>query len=141
MWDSSVGTYREVKRRGDEAGVVFIDEAQFFDDDLCNVVEAITHGLERRVVAAGLNLDFRGELFGSMPDLLARANEVVSLSVVCVYEMNGGVCGQPAYFTQRLVDGRPANYDDLIVLVGAREDYSVRCGKHHEVPGRRIVSY
>jgi thymidine kinase len=44
------------------------------------------------------------------------------------------VCGEEASRTQRLVNGKPAHYDDPIVVVGAQELYEARCRKHHEVP-------
>ena len=77
---------------------------------------------------AGLDLDFRGEPFGSMPVLLASAEQVDKLQAICM------VCGEPASRTQRLVDGKPANYNDPVVIVGASEMYEARCRQHHEVP-------
>ncbi|PYE54107.1 thymidine kinase [Deinococcus yavapaiensis] len=106
--------------------VVGFDEAQFFDADLVPLaLELASSGA--RVVLAGLDLDFRGEPFGLMPDLLARAESVEKLTAVCV------VCGAPATRTQRLIGGQPARYDDPVVLVGAHESYEARCRVHHEV--------
>jgi len=107
--------------------VVAIDEAQFFDwhvSDLCQ--QLATRGV--RVIAAGLDMDFRGEPFGPMPLLLAQAESVDKLRAICV------VCGLPASRTQRLIDGRPANYHDPVVQVGGSEAYEARCREHHEVP-------
>jgi thymidine kinase len=109
--------------------VVAVDEAQFFDADVPDVCEALA-GRGLRVIAAGLDQDFRGEPFGPMPRLLALAEEVTKLHAICV------ICGGPASRTQRLLDGRPANYHDPVVLVGAAEMYEARCREHHEVPGR-----
>lgn len=121
--------------------VVLVDEVQFMTKNIIQVVDVITRQLKREVVVAGLNLDFRGEPFGSMPDLVVRANEVVSLSAVCTQPVRGEkICRRSAYFTQRFVDGQPANYNDLIVMVGASESYTARCGTHHKVPGRPRVS-
>jgi len=50
------------------------------------------------------------------------------------------VCGEPASRTQRLVNGKPARYDDPVVIVGAAEMYEARCRAHHEVP-RQGVSF
>lgn len=110
-----------------ETTVVGIDEAQFFDD---GIVELVNHLAEKdiRVIVAGLELDFRGEPFGSMPILLSMAEKVDKLQAICM------VCGEPASRTQRLVDGRPAKFDDPVVIVGAAEMYEARCRKHHEVP-------
>jgi thymidine kinase len=63
-----------------------------------------------------------------MPLLMAEAEMVDKLQAICV------VCGAPASRTQRLIDGQPANYDDPIILVGAKENYEARCRHCHEVP-------
>ena len=81
-----------------------------------------------RVIVAGLDSDFRGEPFGIMPELLARAEEVTKLSAICQ------VCGRRATRTQRLINGLPAKYTDPIILVGAQEQYQARCRRCHEVP-------
>ena len=111
------------------ADVVAIDEVQFFDEDvvvLCN--ELAEAG--KRVICAGLDMDFRGVPFGPIPQLLAIAERVDKLQAICV------VCGQPASRTQRLIDGKPACYEDPIVLVAASEVYEARCRLHHDVPHR-----
>ena len=109
--------------------VVAIDEVQFFKDSIVSICESLAdRGV--RVIVAGLDTDFRGELFGVMPLLLARAEFVTKLSAACT------VCGCAATRTQRLVDGKPANYDDPIILVGAKESYEARCRKHHIVPNK-----
>ncbi len=110
-----------------ETTVVAIDEVQFFPQSVVPVIEQLAdHGI--RVILAGLDLDFRGEPFGPVPELIARAEEVTKLHAICV------VCGEQASRTQRLVNGRPAHYDDPIILVGAAESYEARCRKHHLVP-------
>lgn len=109
--------------------VVAIDEVQFFKDSIVSICESLAdRGV--RVIVAGLDTDFRGEPFGVMPLLLARAEFVTKLSAACT------VCGCAATRTQRLVDGKPANYDDPIILVGAKESYEARCRKHHIVPNK-----
>jgi thymidine kinase len=111
-----------------ETTVVAIDEAQFLDPEVVPIVEQLANrGL--RIIVAGLDLDFRAEPFGSMPALLAMAEEVTKLRAICV------VCGEPACRSQRLVNGQPARYDDPIILVGAKESYEARCRQHHMVPG------
>lgn len=112
-----------------EAGtqVVAIDEAQFFDNEIVVITQQLANrGI--RVIAAGLDMDFRGEPFGPMPILMSQAEEVSKLHAICV------VCGEEASRTQRLVDGSPARYDDPVVIVGASEMYEARCREHHEVP-------
>jgi len=106
--------------------LVGIDEAQFFGPDLGPLVlELAEAGV--RVILAGLDLDFRAEPFGCMPDLLARAESVEKLTAICT------VCGAPATRSQRLIGGQPARFDDPVVLVGAQEAYEARCRVHHAV--------
>lgn len=107
--------------------VVAIDEAQFFDDGIVDVVQELADKHNIRVIVAGLDLDFRAEPFGSMPFLLSIAEEVTKLHAICVE------CGEPASRTQRLVNNKPAKYDDPIILVGAQEAYEARCREHHIV--------
>lgn len=107
--------------------VVAIDEAQFFDTELIPIVEQLADK-NLRVILAGLDLDFRGEPFGPMPALMCHAEEVTKLHAICV------VCGELASRTQRLVDGKPARYDDPIIMVGASESYEARCRQCHSVP-------
>ncbi|MFQ5615687.1 MAG: thymidine kinase [Anaerolineales bacterium] len=106
--------------------VIGIDEAQFFDQEIAAIANDLAEkGL--RVIIAGLDMDFRGEPFGPMPLLMAQAERVRKLQAICM------VCGEPAYCTQRLVNGEPVRYDDPIVIVGANELYEARCRKCHEV--------
>jgi thymidine kinase len=110
-----------------DATVVGIDEAQFFDDDIINVANQLAeNGI--RVIVTGLDTDFRGEPFGCMPALMAKADRLDKLTAICM------VCGEAATRTQRLVDGSPARYDDPIVIVGAAEMYEARCRRCHCVP-------
>ncbi|MBQ6335515.1 MAG: thymidine kinase [Erysipelotrichaceae bacterium] len=112
--------------------VVAIDEAQFFDDNICDVCnELADRGI--RVMAAGLDTNFKGEPFGPMPQLITEAEFVTKLAAVC------NKCGAPATRTQRIIDGRPASYNDPIILVGASESYEARCRHCHEVPDKPKV--
>ncbi|GAA5334718.1 MULTISPECIES: thymidine kinase [Thermus] len=106
--------------------VVAVDEVQFLDRGFLDLAERLAQA-GVRVIAAGLDLDFRGEPFGIMPELLARAEFVEKLTAICPR------CGAPATRTQRLVDGRPARYSDPVILVGAKEHYEPRCRACHEV--------
>jgi thymidine kinase len=118
----------DIRGKLDEtATVIAIDEAQFFDDGIIPLVDELA-GLGMRVIVGGLDTDFRGEPFGPMPVLMARSEKVDKLQAICM------VCGEPACRTQRLVNGKPARYDDPVVIVGAAEMYEARCRKHHEVP-------
>lgn len=111
--------------------VVAIDEVQFFDDGVIEICEMLAdRGV--RVLCAGLDMDFRGEPFGPMPLIMARAEDVFKLHAICV------ICGDEASRTQRLIDGRPAAFNDPVVLVGASEVYEARCRECHEVLTERI---
>lgn len=120
----------EVLRQvGDPADVdvVAIDEVQFLD---AGILEVTTHLAERgvRVICAGTDTDFRGEPFGMMGHLMAIAEDVTKLQAICV------VCGDLACRNQRLVDGRPAQWDMPVVLVGGSESYEARCRRCFQVP-------
>ncbi|HHW79543.1 MAG TPA: thymidine kinase [Acholeplasmataceae bacterium] len=114
----------------DEIKAVIIDEAQFFDEGIVKVAEDLADR-NIRVIAGGLDRNFRGEPFGPMPQLLAIAESVKKLTAICV------VSGLPATRTQRMINGKPAKYDDPIVLIGAEESYEPRARKYHEVPGKK----
>ncbi|WP_338443383.1 thymidine kinase [Bacillus spizizenii] len=107
--------------------VIAVDEVQFFDEEIVAVLSSLADK-GYRVIAAGLDMDFRGEPFGVVPSIMAIAESVTKLQAVC------SVCGSPASRTQRLIDGKPASYDDPVILVGASESYEARCRHHHEVP-------
>lgn len=113
----------------EDATVIAIDEAQFFDLNIIQLVQELADQ-NLRVIVAGLDTDFRGEPFGPMPALLALAEDVMKLHAICM------ICGEEASRTQRLVNGMPAHYNDPIVIIGASEMYEARCRKHHEVPGK-----
>jgi len=106
--------------------VIGVDEVQFFAADIVLVIDVL---VERgaRVVAAGLDQDFRGRPFGAMPELLCRAELVDKLQAVCHR------CGGPATMTQRLVDGYPAPADGETIVVGALDSYEARCRACHEI--------
>jgi thymidine kinase len=113
-----------------DADIVAIEEAQFFDERLPDVVERLAQ-LGKQVVVTGLDRDFRGIPFGAMPRLLALADQVTKLTAICM------VCGEPATRTQRLIDGEPAPADSPLIVIGGigDETYEARCRLHHEVPG------
>jgi thymidine kinase len=105
---------------------VAIDEVQFLNEEVIHVCEKLADkGV--RVIVAGLDKDFRGEPFGVMPELLARAEFVTKLDAICQ------LCGAPATRTQRLINGVPAKYTDPIIKVGAKEQYEARCRHCHIV--------
>jgi len=119
--------------------LVAIDEVQFFSKDISKIMEHLLRK-GKNVIAAGLDLDFKGEPFGCMPHILPIANEVIkSNSAICRYLENGGICRQMATRTQRLINGKPADYYAPIVSIEGiktEETYEPRCLKHHFVPGK-----
>lgn len=125
---SGVAELREKLSR--DVQVILIEEAQFFDDRIVDlVVELADKGYD--VICAGLDQDFRRRPFGPMPALLAVADEVVKLRAICMK------CGETASHTQRIVDGRPAHINDPLVMIGATEAYEARCRRCHELRGKK----
>jgi thymidine kinase len=110
-----------------ESSVAAIDEAQFLDEGIVEVATLLANkGV--RVILAGTDTDFRGEPFGSMPELMAVAEVVDKLHAICV------VCGDPACRNQRLINGRPALYGSPQIMIGGSESYEARCRHCHRVP-------
>ncbi len=122
--DSSAEIFRQVRPDSD---IIAIDEAQFLDEGLVEVVTALAAS-GKRVILAGTDTDFRGEPFGPMGSLMCIAETVDKLRAICV------VCGDLACRNQRLIDGRPARYDSPTIMVGGRESYEARCRHCHAVP-------
>ena len=120
---------REIVALVGEADIVAIEEGQFFDEGLPDVVEALADA-GKQVVVTGLDRDFRAVPFGPMPRLMALADQVTKLTAICV------VCGEQATRTQRLIDGHPASADSPLIVIGGMGDetYEARCRLHHEVP-------
>jgi thymidine kinase len=125
----TVDAATEITAAARDADVVAIEEAQFFDGALPDVVERLAEA-GKQVVVTGLDRDFRGVPFGTMPRLLALADQVTKLTAICV------VCGEPATRTQRLIDGAPAPATSPLIVIGGMGDekYEARCRLHHEVP-------
>jgi len=111
---------------------VAIDEAQFFSNKLIDAVKKLLEE-NHRVIVTGLDLDFRGEPFGPMPQLMALADEVMKLTAICT------ICHLSANRTQRIINGQPAPYDSELVVVGGLDKYEARCAEHHIVPGRSEI--
>jgi thymidine kinase len=109
--------------------VVAIDEAQFLDNGVVRVANALAD-LGVRVIVAGTDMDFRGEPFGPIPQLLSVAEKVDKLHAICVK------CGDLATRNQRLIDGEPAPAEGPTIQVGGSESYEARCRRCHEVPAR-----
>ena len=98
----------------EHADVVGIDEAQFFDEEIVRVCETlIMQG--KRVIVAGLDMDYLGKPFGSMPQLLAIADFITKLHAICVQ------CGHLANISHRTSD------EEGIVVLGEKNNYEPRC--------------
>lgn len=111
-----------------DAQIVAIDELQFFD---ANIVPVITELMKqgKKVIGTGLELDFKAEPFGYMPQLMCIATKVDKLHAVCMK------CGcEEATRTQRLIDGKPADKNSPLIMIGGDETYEARCIKCYELP-------
>lgn len=104
-----------------EAQVVGIDEAQFFGKGLVKVAKTLAN-MGKRVIIAGLDMDYRGEPFNPIPDLLAIAEDITKTHAICV------ICGNPANFTQRKTKSKNQ------VVIGASDIYDARCRNCFEPP-------
>ena len=132
----SVSDSAEIERFIDpEVQVLGIEEVQFLDDGIVPLCQKLAdRGVQ--VIVAGLDQDFRGLPFGFMPTLIALADNVMKLHAICK------VCGEEASRTQRLVDGRPADWNEPTILIGADERYEARCRRCHQVrnkPGAKTA--
>jgi len=105
----------------DRTELVAIDEGQFFDGHLVEVANKLAN-LGKRVIIAGLDLDYRGLPFGPMPQLICSSEYVTKQLAICM------TCGDPANFTQRLTGAKDQ------IVVGASETYEARCRRHFEPP-------
>lgn len=106
--------------------IIGIDEIQFFDNEIVKIINNLAdNGI--RVIVAGLDMDFKAEPFHPMPEIMAISEMVTKLHAVC------NKCGNEASRSQRLIDGKPAKYNDPIVVIGASESYEARCRHCHEI--------
>lgn len=104
-----------------ESHVVGIDEAQFFDDQLVDICLKLAN-MGKRVIVAGLDMDYRGVPFEPIPQLLAVAEYIVKTQAICV------VCGNPASYTYRTI------HDNHRVVIGAANIYEARCRNCYHPP-------
>jgi len=114
--------------------VIGIDEVQFFSPDIVLLIDALVYA-GKRVIVAGLDLDFRGIPFGHMPTLMALADDVTKLKAVCM------VSGKDAHISQRLINGQPAKHTDPVILIGAQESYEARSRACHEIDRKPLEEY
>lgn len=134
LWLDAVKVKHSVQILGlvkEDDDIIAIDELQFFDE---NIVKVITKLIDsgKKVIGTGLDLDFKGETFGYMPELLCIATKVDKLAAVCMK------CGcENATRTQRLIDGNPADKSSPLIMIGGDETYEARCVKCYELPDQK----
>ena len=110
----------------DKTAVVGIDEAQFFDEAITVVCNKLAN-LGKRVIVAGLDMDYRGQPFDPIPRLMAIAEDVTKQLAICV------LCGNPANHTQRLIG------DQHRIVVGSQGTYEARCRQCFEPPESELA--
>ena len=111
----------QILKLAENASVVAIDEAQFFDHSILDVCKTLASN-GKRVVVAGLDTDYRGVPFGPMPQLMCEADYLDKLRAICVQ------CGNPATYTQR------TSSDTGQVVIGELDKYEARCRNCYEAP-------
>ncbi len=111
----------EVLAQADDAQVIGIDEAQFFNEGIVHICNLLA-SKGKRVIVAGLDQDYTGKPFDPIPQLLAVAEYITKQHAICV------VCGNPADKTQRKIS------ESERVIVGAANIYEARCRKCHYIP-------
>lgn len=134
---------REQKKNNPSLKLIVLDEAQLWESEKPRYGMHIDHVVEElqrddyNVAVAGLNLDFRGENFGRMGQLINMADMHYPLTAVCGHDG----CDEPAVRTQRFCDGKPDLYTSPVVVIDNEENrkrysYSAVCLAHHQVPGK-----
>lgn len=116
-----ISNIKEILKHTDDAQVIGIDEAQFFSPDIVPICNELADS-GKRIIIAGLDMDYRGIPFEPMPQLLAVAEYISKTLAICVE------CGNPADRTQRKTNSSER------VIVGAADIYEARCRKCHYIP-------
>ena len=106
--------------------VIGIDEIQFFPKIVADMCEKLVNE-KIKVITTGLNLDFRAEPFEVISIMLPKADKIKHLTAIC------SICGNTATRSQRLIDGKPADYNSPQIAIGGKELYEARCRAHHEI--------
>ncbi len=116
-----VQTANEILLLSGDSQVIGIDEAQFFDEGLVEVCNKLADS-GKRIIVAGLDMDFKGKPFGPMPQLMAIAEYVTKVHAICV------VCGELASYSYRKTN------ESSQVMLGETESYEARCRKCMQQP-------
>lgn len=114
------------ENQNEDIDVIMIDEVNLFDNEIIKTVDELAKN-SYRLILSGLDQNFRGEPFDPVPDIMAIADHIEKRKAVCEE------CGEPATKTQKLINGKPASYDDPTIDVGGDEKYQPRCRECHYV--------
>lgn len=106
----------EIIEKSSGFNVIGIDEAQFFDSELVTICNQLADK-GKRIIVAGLDMDFKGNPFGPMPQLLIKAEYLTKLSAICME------CGNPAHFSHRIAK------QNQQILIGEKDKYIPLCRK------------
>jgi len=115
-----VGEVEHIRQKVKEVEVIGLDEAQFFDNRIVKICQQLALD-GKRIIIAGLDMDYKGEPFGPMPQLMAVAEYVTKVHAICSH------CGSLATHSYRIVQDRDQ------VLVGAQDAYEARCRVCYEM--------
>lgn len=130
LWLDAIKVRQSVQILGlvkEEDEIIAIDELQFFDENIMKVISKLMDD-GKKVIGTGLDLDFKAEPFGYIPELMCLATKVDKLAAVCMK------CGcENATRTQRLVDGKPVDKNSPLIMIGGDETYEARCVKCYEL--------
>lgn len=126
-WNPILQSKPELILENSNYDLIAIDEIQFFDKGIVDVILELQK-LNKNIIFSGLDLDFKRKPFGAMPELITYANEFKKSYAIC------NQCGEPAYYTQRLIDGKPSNPNSDIILIegSGKETYEPRCNNDYE---------
>ena len=110
----AVKNAKDILLHTDSVEIIAIDEAQFFDENIVPVCKQLAND-NIRVIVAGLDMDYKGQPFGSMPQLLAIADNITKLHAICME------CGELASFTFR------KEKNESLIVLGEKDKYSALC--------------
>jgi thymidine kinase len=114
---------RQILELGQDADVIALDEAQFFDEEIVNVCDELAfQGI--RVIVAGLDMDYMGKPFGPMPSIMAKADYVTKLHAICVQ------CGHIANYSYRKISNQGK------IMLGEKDVYEPRCRRCYLLDGK-----
>lgn len=132
--EKSVDIIDYVNKATEIIQVVAIDEAQFFDLELCNVCNYLANN-NYIVLVAGLDMDFDGNPFQTMANIITSAEKVTKLKAICM------ICGAEASFSERLKSAQKKEGGQDQIMIGDIESYEARCRHCHTLSKRNPWNY